>query len=80
MRVPSWGKGFNVMRLELKPNGQGSRWGIFTDASYSQGDWSCSYSDGQDPGIIAPGDAASAECSPRHGGFGGCPTPARSFD
>ena len=31
------GKRSNMMPLELKPNGQGSRWGMFTDALYLQG-------------------------------------------
>ncbi len=64
------GERFDVMRLELKLNGQGRRWGMFTDASFSQGHGSCSCSGGQDPGIFAPGDAAFAECSAGHGGLG----------
>ncbi len=32
------GERFNKMRLRLKPNGQGRRWGMFTtDALFSQG-------------------------------------------
>ena len=38
------GRRFNVMRLELKPNGQGIRWGMFTAALFSLGHSSDSYS------------------------------------